>query len=123
MELEAGSVGKLAIADDEIRSTLGDQLPCFGEGLRDDGFKTALAKMLRELPGGFGGCVHDEHVKRVRRGWLCAVVGAAMCVTMTMSMAMSVTVSVSVSMSRSMTRSMTIARRRALFIRRLLRRS
>ena len=121
MELEAGSVGKLAIADDEIRSTLGDQLPCFGKGLRDDGFKTALAKMLRELPGGFGGCVHDEHVKRVRRGWLCAVVGAAMCVTMTMTM--SVTVAVSVSVSVSMSRSMTIARRRALFIRRLLRRS
>lgn len=114
MELEAGSVGKLAIADDEIRSTLGDQLPRFGEGLRDDGFKTALAKMLRELPGGFGGCVHDEHMKRVRRGRLCAVVGAPMCVTMTMS----VTVTVSVSMSRSMT----IARRRALFIGRLLRR-
>lgn len=118
MELEAGSVGKLAIADDEIRSTLGDQLPRFGEGLRDDGFKTALAKMLRELPGGFGGCVHDEHMKRVRRGRLCAVVGAPMCVTMTMS----VTVTVSVSMSRSMSRSMTIARRRALFIGRLLRR-
>ena len=113
MELEAGSVGKLAIADDEIRSTLGDQLPRFGEGLRDDGFKTALAKMLRELPGGFGGCVHDEHMKRVRRGRLCAVVGAAMCVTMTMS----------VTVTMSMPVSVTIARRRALFIRRLLRRS
>lgn len=113
MELEAGSVGKLAIADDEIRSTLGDQLPRFGEGLRDDGFKTALAKMLRELPGGFGGCVHDEHMKRVRRGRLCAVVGAPMCVTMTMS----------VTVTMSMPVSVTIARRRALFIRRLLRRS
>lgn len=113
MELEAGSVGKLAIADDEIRSTLGDQLPRFGEGLRDDGFKTALAKMLRELPSGFGGCVHDEHMKRVRRGRLCAVVGAPMCVTMTMS----------VTVTMSMPVSVTIARRRALFIRRLLRRS
>lgn len=112
MELEAGSVGKLAIADDEIRSTLGDQLPRFGEGLRDDGFKTALAKMLRELPGGFGGCVHDEHMKRVRRGRLCAVVGAPMCVTMTMS----------VTVTMSMPVSVTIARRRALFIGRLLRR-
>lgn len=117
MELEAGSVGKLAIADDEIRSTLGDQLPRFGEGLRDDGFKTALAKMLRELPGGFGGCVHDEHMKRVRRGRFCAVVGAPMCVTVAMSV--TVTMSVTVSMSRSMT----IARCRALFIGRLLRRS